>query len=335
MTAIAEQEGSVNINGPAVIKVPDWIENPLGEYYLYFAHHKGDYIRLAYADQPAGPWQIYEPGVLSLVDSGFPTQDLPQLSAAAGLAELWQNLPVRLFRDTIRVIYKTAVTDQKVRAERGIALSKTRTPHIASPEVVVDHDQQRLVLFYHGQRDSLAQVSRIAVSTDGLVFTTQGDSFPAAYVKSFQLNGKYYLLGALGMLMRSDSLVGPYEIRSRPLFGPEMRHPAVWLDAENSLLRVFWSKIGAAPEHILVSEVDVSPGWQQWQATKGRSVLKPELSWEGADLPNMASLRGEISMPARELRDPYFFRDTNGSQYLFYTGAVEQVIGLVGVESPN
>jgi hypothetical protein len=40
-----------NINGPAAIRVPEWIENPLGNYYLYFAHHQGTYIRLAYADR--------------------------------------------------------------------------------------------------------------------------------------------------------------------------------------------------------------------------------------------------------------------------------------------
>ena len=39
-----------NIQGPSVIKVPEWVEDPLGEYYLYFADHKGLYIRLAYAN---------------------------------------------------------------------------------------------------------------------------------------------------------------------------------------------------------------------------------------------------------------------------------------------
>lgn len=55
-----------NINGPSVIRVPDWLPNPLGKYYLYFAHHGGQYIRLAYADDLHGPWKIYEPGVLPL-----------------------------------------------------------------------------------------------------------------------------------------------------------------------------------------------------------------------------------------------------------------------------
>lgn len=60
-----------NINGPSVIRVPPWIEKPLGKYYMYFAHHKGKHIRLAYADAINGPWVIYEPGTLQLRQAKF------------------------------------------------------------------------------------------------------------------------------------------------------------------------------------------------------------------------------------------------------------------------
>jgi len=60
-----------NINGPSLIRVPDWVPDPLGKYYLYFAHHQGTYIRMAYADRLEGPWQLYRPGVLDLGDSFF------------------------------------------------------------------------------------------------------------------------------------------------------------------------------------------------------------------------------------------------------------------------
>ena len=53
-----------NVNGPSVIRVPDWVQEPLGRYYLYFAHHQGDTIRMAYADQLEGPWTVFAPGVL-------------------------------------------------------------------------------------------------------------------------------------------------------------------------------------------------------------------------------------------------------------------------------
>ncbi|MDX1681617.1 MAG: hypothetical protein R3336_00725 [Phycisphaeraceae bacterium] len=61
-----------NINGPSLIRVPDWIDEPLGRYYLYFAHHQGDHIRLAFADELTGPWTLHPPGVLSLADTPFP-----------------------------------------------------------------------------------------------------------------------------------------------------------------------------------------------------------------------------------------------------------------------
>ena len=60
-----------NINGPSLIRVPEWVQNPFGKYYLYFAHHQGTYIRLAYANDLEGPWRLYGPGVLGLTDSFF------------------------------------------------------------------------------------------------------------------------------------------------------------------------------------------------------------------------------------------------------------------------
>ena len=60
-----------NINGPSLIRVPDWVPNPFGKYYLYFAHHQGTYIRLAFADELEDPWHLHSPGVLDLADSFF------------------------------------------------------------------------------------------------------------------------------------------------------------------------------------------------------------------------------------------------------------------------
>ena len=57
------------INGPSLIRVPEWIDNPMGNYYLYFAHHDGKFIRLAYANQVEGPWTVYEPGTLKLEEA--------------------------------------------------------------------------------------------------------------------------------------------------------------------------------------------------------------------------------------------------------------------------
>ena len=62
------RDDGANINGPSLIRVPAWVSQPLGRYYLYFAHHKGSYIRLAFADHLEGPWSIHRPGTLRLAD---------------------------------------------------------------------------------------------------------------------------------------------------------------------------------------------------------------------------------------------------------------------------
>ena len=51
-----------NINGPAIIRMPNWCKEKLGTYHLYFSDHKGKYIRLAFADEIIGPWKVYSPG---------------------------------------------------------------------------------------------------------------------------------------------------------------------------------------------------------------------------------------------------------------------------------
>ena len=65
-----DQEIGSNINGPSLIRAPDWIEG-LGKYYLYFADHKGDNIKLAYSDKLEGPWKILSGGTLKLENSYF------------------------------------------------------------------------------------------------------------------------------------------------------------------------------------------------------------------------------------------------------------------------
>ena len=62
-----------NVQGPSLIRVPDWVEGRLARYYLYFADHKGTYMRLALSDSLEGPWRMHEPGSLHLADSLFPT----------------------------------------------------------------------------------------------------------------------------------------------------------------------------------------------------------------------------------------------------------------------
>ena len=67
---IDNPEDGNNINGPCLLRIPDFVKNKLGNYYLYFAHHRGEYIRMAYSNNIYGPYTLYKNknknGVLSL-----------------------------------------------------------------------------------------------------------------------------------------------------------------------------------------------------------------------------------------------------------------------------
>ena len=63
-----------NINGPTVIRAPDWLPDLGGRYLMYFAHHNGKALRLAVAPTPEGPWALHSHQVLpikALRGSGF------------------------------------------------------------------------------------------------------------------------------------------------------------------------------------------------------------------------------------------------------------------------
>jgi hypothetical protein len=330
LTALAKEQGYNNVNGPSLIRVPDWLENPLGNYYLYFSHHKGDFIRLAYADTVEGPWSIYEPGALALKNSGFLSESIPRLSLGEGLAELWNAVSIYLFRDSVLAVYQAVVTDQEIRKQRGIAASQTLKAHIASPEVVIDEANKQIVMFFHGQRDSLSQVSGVATSTNGLDFTASEKKLGSVYLRSFIYKDQYYFLAAPGILYRSDELLGDYEPRDKSLFGNDTRHSAVLLQGDQ--LTVVWSRVGDAPEQLLVSIVSLSSSdWDDWVPTHPTGLLRAEQPWEGSELPVQPSLRSESNERINDLRDPDIFVDVDGQVYLFYVAAGEQSIGVVGL----
>ncbi|XOV89261.1 MAG: hypothetical protein ACFHX7_05040 [Pseudomonadota bacterium] len=291
-----------NVNGPSVIRVPDWIKAPLGKYYMYFAHHKGKNIRLAYANEITGPWTVHEPGTLQLEDSFFPTGVIP----LDGLPEAIQK----------RV--------SEARAEGDDPLYT----HIASPDVVVVPEREEIRLYYHGMQSSGAQASRVAVSSDGITFRAREEVIARPYLRVFNWDNQVYGMAMPGVFYRSpDGLTGFEEGPS--LFNRDMRHAALVIRGQT--LYVFWTQVGDAPEQILLSTIDLSGDWHTWQASPPIPVLKPEHDWEGANLPVVPSVRGAIEVPVNQLRDPAIFEE-NGRTWLFYSIQGESGIGIAEVK---
>ena len=272
-----------NIAGPSLIRVPDWIANPLGRYYLYFADHRGTYIRLAYADELTGPWTTHPPGTLQLEQSHFPTTCPPC-------------------------------------APEGSYI------HVASPDVHVDNTRRQIIMYVHG-RDVGQQVTRAAVSTDGIHFEGRPEILGRPYFRAFRRDGFVYALAMPGVMYRSRNGLTGFE-EGPQLFNPDMRHSAI-LQRPTQLF-VFWTARGDAPERIWLSTIDTTGSWMDWQESASVEVMRPLRSWEGAGLPVEPSRGGSIDEPANQLRDPAIFEE-DGRIYLLYAVAGERGIGLAEV----
>jgi len=193
-----------NIQGPSLIRVPDWVTGRLGRYYLYFADHKGRYIRLAYANELLGPWHIYVPGTLQLAESYLLTE--PPKGPEDELAKL-RNAP-------------------KLTNYSHDPFTEATTPHIASPDVHVDEINHRIVMYYHGLNGLAQQVTRVATSSDGIHFVARPPQILGlTYLRTFVYGEYTYGMAMPGQFYRSKDGLSDFQEGPR-LFNPNMRHAA-------------------------------------------------------------------------------------------------------------
>jgi hypothetical protein len=201
-------------------------------------------------------------------------------------------------------------------------------PHIASPDVHVDEVNRRIVMYFHGLAAWGMQRSRVAISDDGLNFSAQPELLGPSYFRVFRHGGATFALAMPGILLRSANGLSGFE-RGPLLFeGGLQRHTAVLL--RDDVLHVFWTRVGDAPERIYASRIPLRGDWRDWHVEgEAQEVLRPEMPWEGADLPLLPSWRGAVNLPVHQLRDPAIFEEA-GRVYLLY--AVQGEAGIAITE---
>lgn len=326
---LAEEKeiGYPNINGPSLIRVPDWLPHPLGKYYLYFAHHKGPYIRLAFADSLQGPWKIFDSEILPLSQTGLATEPSSQASGVYDLIK-YTHLSEGI------ALYQIGADARKAWEKRQVDKIRTSaptSPHVASPEVIVDHEQQKIRLYYHGVVEGSLQMTKVAESDDGIDFTAREGILGLPYMRIFTYRGEHYSIAMPGILYKSKDGLSDFEVRNRWLFSSNVRHAGLHLEGED--LYIFFSKVGDSPERIYYTRMNLhAEDWNDWAVEPPRELLRPERAWEGASLSIAPSLRGAMGEAANQLRDPDIFQDADEKLYLLYTGAGEQAIGIASLD---
>lgn len=320
----AASKESSNIQGPSVIRIPDWIApgeriSPDAMYYMYFAHHHGDYIRMAWSAHIEGPWHLFKIGASVKVGE-------------RGVLDLGD--------------------EDKLEIGNNIAIRN----HIASPDVHLDDDSKLIVMYFHGPTsfdgENAGQKSFVTTSRLGLDFSSAikpvilGNS----YFRVFQHSDKLYSISNGGKIHRALNLSDPWtppdgfdmngdlwDNVGNPFEGDlreaghqgRLRHSAVRL--VDNMLQVFYSRVGDSPERILLSTIDLNAGdVEAWKPTfPPEEILHAELEWEGGDLKIEPSKSGYAPQMVNQLRDPCIFEDIGGSLYLFYSGGGENAIGVV------
>jgi hypothetical protein len=333
-----------NINGPSVIRVPDWLrprllDTPAAEanYLLYFGNHGGNYIRMAHARSIEGPYRFY-----------CTRRDVPK--GERGVLDL-------------------GPTDE-IMIGNGLSVHQ----HIASPQVRLDHEQKRVVMYFHGRIKGHEgvevkgnnQKTLVAVSENGLNFREGIKPVVVgfAYYDPFEVGGQLYAAASRGSLYKARDPENPFSPPANWDYGKELwlaegthpsdnpfqhdideaktagelpehvrrgRHFTVHVDGDR--IEFFYTRVGDAPERILMSVVDadgdgeVDP-FTEWDPSfPPCEILAPERAWEGTGHPVKPS-RASAGTGVRQLRDPHVFEDADGSLYIFYTGAGEEAIGV-------
>ena len=264
-----------NINGPSVIRVPDWIPaservNPNAVYYMYFAHHVGFNIRLAWAESLNGEWRLFNTG--NAPDRAWGVNG--------------NNTGTQTPRTGVLSLSSGNTGNNRVESNGGSNLIAANG-HIASPDVHVDNVNQRILMYYHAPYTEInGQNTFIATSKYGLNFNAThqggesgvdlgGNPFGVrsvvpggGYVRTFIISGQTFAFSNINELWRAPRFNDAGELNTIAnadseggLWNPSAGFNAVgenwWnspgltlFDQSANPLRDFYASIGEQPNDV-------------------------------------------------------------------------------------
>jgi hypothetical protein len=209
--AAGSNSDKIQVTGPSVIRVPDWIPDSEkthknAKYYMYFAAHGSSSISLAWTDSITGKWHLFNRG--DGPDKAWGKNGNYSGSKTPGEGVLDLNLGEE---KVIWIDNNFGVDD-----------------HIASPDVVVDDKNKRIILYFHGPMHKIIGLKGtgnfVATSKWGLNFNLKAEGgennqgprnvlMGAQYMKLFEVEGK----DNGQKIMRSFAFVNGSELWGAPI----------------------------------------------------------------------------------------------------------------------
>ena len=282
-----------NVNGPSVLPAPGWMPDPPGRYLMFFAHHIGQSIRLAAADEPTGPWRVVEPDVLHVDDT--PSDRQPHIASPDVHADDRRQRFVMYFHGMV-------------------------------PSDVGGH------LPCWGAYPSLNQKTMVATSHSGRHFALVEPVTAVApsYLRMFDAGDAWYGVAMPSQVVRSADGLRGFEYGPMLFDDDEIRHCCVSRRPERGEIEMLFTRCYEAPERIYRAMIDVSGDWRSWTPGPVTEVMRPTAHWEGAEEPLKPVPRGLATTRQNGLRDPFVLAD-GGRRWLYYAAAGEDALGVTEI----
>ena len=282
-----------NVNGPSVLPAPGWMPDPPGRYLMFFAHHIGQSIRLAAADDPTGPWRVVEPDVLHVDNT--PSDRQPHIASPDVHADDRRQRFVMYFHGMV-------------------------------PSDVGGH------LACWGTYPTLNQKTMVTTSHSGRHFALVEPVTAVApsYLRMFDAGDAWYGVAMPSQVVRSADGLRGFEYGPMLFDDDEIRHCCVSRRPERGEIEMLFTRCYEAPERIYRTMIDVSGDWRSWTRGPVTEVMRPTEHWEGAEEPLKPVPRGLATTRQNGLRDPFVLAD-GGRRWLYYAAAGEDALGVTEI----
>lgn len=155
---------------------------------MYFSHHKGEYIKMAYSDSINGRWTIYNDKILSLKNSTLITYRTTQ----SNLKDVFNH---NNSNETFALLSQLDFKKNNTSVD-------SNDPHIASPEIIINNESKEIVMFFHGMVSGNIQKSKIAISKDGLNFNAKSKILTGPYLKLVEYKNSYLGISMSGVFYK-------------------------------------------------------------------------------------------------------------------------------------
>lgn len=346
-----DRNGFDSINHPSIIRSPEWIENPLADFYMYFSHERGKEIRMAYSDYLKGPWNVYDAPVLTLRNSDFighigspdvhidntNNQIVMYYHGETKVSELIRSLqenyeyrkqrygfrlwelPYRLFFNVGRSLYTKL---NQFLASRNNTYYKDKLNSPDNKNINKEKPTLERLLWKFRLIPEPIQETKMVTSRDGIRFSDPSPILGPSWFRVFEYEGVLYALGRDGYIYRSHTSNHSFE-RVKQILS-EHRHYGLFV--EDDRLTIFFSKTEDGREIINLNQVELGQRAENWKSIDTQTLMTSKsIDWNNHSESSPED-RADDFQYSLGLRDPAPFIDQD-DKYLFYVLGDHQKIG--------